>query len=254
LEVFFVFSKIVALALKPLSWLVFLAVWAALTRQEARRRRLLRWLCGLALFFTNPWAASKAAEAWEIGQRTAASVDPPCEVGILLGGYAESSAVAPADQLVLSQAGNRLHTAHWLYRTGKIRRILLSGGSGRVIGHARNEADAARQHLLQLGVPDSALLVENRSRNTRENALFSKQLLDSLYAAPPRCLLISSAWHLRRASRHFERVGLPCTPFGCDFYAERSNGNPLRWFEPDWKALLKWDCLIKEWIGFLVAT
>lgn len=88
------------------------------------------------------------------------------------------------------------------------------------------------------------------SRNTRENALYSKQLVDRT-APGSRCLFITSAWYTRRVKACFHKAGLICEAFGTDFLTEKSNGNGWNWLEPDWKALMKWELLIKEWGGWL---
>jgi len=113
------------------------------------------------------------------------------------------------------------------------------------------EAPLVRDYLLQVGVPDSAIWVEDRSRNTLENAAFSKAIVDQRMPGAT-CLLITSGWHMPRALPCFERIGLHCAPFGTDFLAETSGGNPFKWIEPSWYALMKWELLTKEWIGYVV--
>jgi uncharacterized SAM-binding protein YcdF (DUF218 family) len=246
---FFILSKIAALFLKPLNLIGIAALTALFTKRMRLRKIALRSAFAMFLLFTNPWLISVLSGWWEMGQHPLSDLAQPYEAGILLGGYTESLVAAPEGIPTFSRSGNRLNTALLLYQTGKIRHLLLSGGSGRIIGTERVEASETRQYLLQLGVPDSAIWIDDRSRNTRENALYSKMLVDSL-APGSRCLLISSAWHLRRASACFERAGLHCDVFGADFFEENSAGNPLHWLEPDWKAVMKWECMIKEWIGW----
>ncbi|MCA0237998.1 MAG: YdcF family protein [Bacteroidetes bacterium] len=247
----FVLSKIVGLFLKPLNLIVLTLLLAYLTKRPRLRRRALRVALALFLVFSNPWLISVLCGWWETGQKSPSSISEPYEAGIVLGGYMETRVAAPEGVPTFSRSGNRLSAALLLYQTGKVRHLLLSGGSGRLIGHESIEAHEARAYLLKLGVPDTAIWVEDRSRNTRENALYSKMIVDSL-APGARCLLISSAWHLRRADLCFQRAGLPCDLFGTDFFEEKSQGNPLRWLEPDWKALMKWECMMKEWVGSLV--
>jgi len=247
---FFILSKLLAFALKPLNWLALLAVFSLLTKNPRWRKRSVTALIITLLFFSNPWLVNQLARIWETGKRSPDTIIEPYDVGILLGGYVNFNADAPPGVLTFHQAGNRLTTTLMLYQTGKIRRILLSGGDGRLIGSDRPEAAVARTFLVQCGVPDSAIWIENNSRNTHENALFSKQMVDSL-APGGRCLLITSAWHIRRAEACFDKTGLDCDAFGMDFLAEKSNGNWLNWLEPDWKALLKWELLLKEWVGWL---
>lgn len=247
---FFILSKILAFLLKPLNWLVILALFSLFAKNKTWKKKSVFALIITLLVFSNPWLINQIACAWETGKRSPDSISQPYDVGILLGGYANFNAESPPGLLTFHLAGNRLTATLMLYKTGKIRRILLSGGAGRLVGKVPPESAAVRDFLLQCGVHDSAILVENNSRNTRENALFSKNLLDSI-APDSRCLLVTSAWHMRRAEACFDKIGLTCDPFGTDFLTETSNGNWLKWLEPDWKALLKWELLIKEWIGWL---
>jgi uncharacterized SAM-binding protein YcdF (DUF218 family) len=94
--------------------------------------------------------------------------------------------------------------------------------------------------------------VEPDSRNTAENAVFSKHLLDSIMPSSSRRLLITSAWHLPRASLCFQQAGLSCDLFGADYISENRRANWAKWLEPDWEALLKWEILVKEWVGYAV--
>lgn len=245
---FFILSKLLVFILKPLTLLVLLAIYALWTKNRGHQRRALISLLVVLFLMTNPWLVSQCASAWEIGRVRPQDIRQPYEVGILLGGYVDFEANAPDSVLAVSR-GNRLLTALALYKTGKVRHLLLSGGSGRMLGRVSPEADVAAAYLRQVGVPDSAILVENNSRNTYENARYSKAVLDSLLPNAP-CLLITSAWHLRRAKACFVKAGIDCQPFGTDYFSEKTNGNVFRWLEPDWEAIMKWECLLKEWVGW----
>lgn len=249
---FFILSKIAGLVLKPLTLMLAAGMIALFTKRPRLRKIAAR--TGIALFVicTNPWLISVLSGWWETGRSNPAEISQPYEAGIVLGGYSELLIASPPGLTTFSRSANRLSTALLLYQTGKIRHILLSGGSGRIIGTEKVEAQEVRKYLLQVGVPDSVIWVEARSRNTKENAYYSKGMLDSL-APQQRCLLITSAWHMRRAQGHFQKAGLPFDTFGTDYFEEKSQGNLLRWLEPDWKALMKWECLIKEWVGYLVS-
>ncbi len=247
---FFALSKLLVFLLKPLLMIGLLAIYGLWTKNELRRRRALIAVIAMFLLFTNPWLVNQCARAWEIGQVRPQDIQQPYEVGILLGGYVDFTIDAPDGMLSL-QRGDRLFTSITLFKTGKIKRLLLSGGSGRLIGTEPVEAEVVRNYLHQLGVPDSVILMDNQSRNTYENAQYSKVLLDSL-APGASCLLITSAWHMRRAKACFVKAGIDFQPFSTDYFSMKTNGNVLRWIEPDWEALMKWEILIKEWVGWVV--
>lgn len=248
---FFILSKVVGILLKPLTLMLLAGLIAVFSKRPRWRRIATKTGIGMFLVFTNPWLISVLSGWWEMGKHSPADITQPYEVGIVLGGYMETLCATPEGLPTFSRSGNRLSAALLLYQTGKVRHLLLTGGSGRIIGNEPIEALEARRYLVQVGVPESAIWVEDRSRNTRENALYSKMMVDSLTPGAS-CLLITSAWHMRRASASFQRAGLPCAAFGTDFFEEQSQGNPFRWLEPDWKALMKWECMIKEWVGWVV--
>ena len=248
---FFILSKIRGLLLKPLNIMAITALIALFARKPALKRRAAVFTIVLLLFFSNPWIINELARRWETGQVDPGSIHQPFDAGILLGGYTEMDPLQPAGMVTFSRSANRLTATLMLYQTGKIRHILLSGGSGKLLGAEDSEAPVARWYLQQAGVPDSAIWVEDRSRNTWENAVFSKKIIDSL-APGSRCLLISSAWHLPRAKACFDAAGLTCDAFGTDFFAEQDLGNPYRWLQPQWEALMKWEYLLKEWVGYVM--
>ena len=85
-----------------------------------------------------------------------------------------------------------------LYRAGRAPLLLLSGGSG--------EAAAMRALAIEAGVPEGALLCEDTSRNTAENAANSARLLRERGLG--RVVLVSHRAHLLRARLLFRRTGV----------------------------------------------
>lgn len=247
---FFLFSKLLAIFLKPLNIILFIGIVALFTREKQRKMRRFRWMLYGLLIFSNPWVINGLAERWETARYSPEDIQYPYDIGILLGGYSHVNQQVPKGQVAFFLS-DRLTTTLQLYKMGKIKKILLSGGSGRIIGKETSEAPMVRDYLVQIGVPDSVILVDDRSRNTVENAEYSKKIIDSVQPGA-HCLIITSAWHMRRAQPCFERVGIACAPFGTDFLSETSGGNPFKWLEPKWSALMKWEMLLKEWIGYVV--
>ncbi|MCB1842042.1 MAG: YdcF family protein, partial [Halioglobus sp.] len=112
----------------------------------------------------------------------------------------------------LNQHADRLVHAAELYKADKAPVILLSGGAPRGDKH---EAGQMRDVLRVMGVPAKAMLLETQSRNTAENAQFSGQLLRDRDLQ--RVLLVTSAFHMRRAERLFRAEGLQVIPAPTDF-------------------------------------
>ena len=248
---FFLLSKLLDFVLLPTVWLVLLALAALLTRRpERRRRRRLWWLLALLLLLTNPALVNEALLAWELPPVALAAV-LPADAAVLLTGVANGEK-SPHDRVYLNRGADRFTNALWLYRAGKVRRIVISGGSGAVLAHGGGTEAAGLRTLLRLSaVPDSVLLVEDRSRNTHENAQFTKQLL-AQHPDIKSLVLVTSAFHERRALGCFRRVGLRPQSFPADYRSTDRQLTPDYWLLPDADALGRWSLLLHELAGYAV--
>lgn len=90
-----------------------------------------------------------------------------------------------------------------LYRSGRARHLLMSG---RGLRSSPSEASLMRQAALAAGIPESAVLIEDRSLNTLDNARFSKPIIEE--RGWTRVLVVSDGYHLRRALYTFRRFGV----------------------------------------------
>lgn len=219
-----------------------------------------RWLVLLALIWlwlwSTPWAAGQLAASLERQQplRTAEQT-APADVILLLGGALGPTIPGWRAQTNLTAAGDRLVFARDLYAAGKAPRILYSGGS--FSGQRPVEAEDGALLLQRWGVPAAALVVEARSRTTRENALYSLPLLRELGAR--RVLLLSSGWHLPRALLNFraaaQREGLDIEfiPAACDPVEISEGSFPGMAWLPNSEALNVSRMLFKEYLGLLHA-
>lgn len=130
--------------------------------------------------------------------------EPTAPAMVVLAGTMEASdAMRPWPNL--GPAADRVWHASRLYAAGKAAVVLLSGGSD-MLAASQAESLGMRQLMLDLGVPAAALLTEERSRNTRENAAMSAKLLRE--RGIQKILLVTSALHMRRAVKLFEQQGL----------------------------------------------
>ena len=134
-----------------------------------------------------------------------------------------------------------------LYRAGKAPLVIPSG---------HGEAESSVPLLRDLGVPRRAIRVENAARNTEENAVLTRRLLDEARGGatnrPARVLLVTSAWHMRRAMQQFARAGVEAIPAATDHEALQIRGRPLTvWhFFPREENLYRNSVLWKEIAGY----
>lgn len=246
---FFLLSKILSYLIQPVM-IVSLLLLASLLVREKQWRRFLRLTgIGLLFFFSNSFIANEVVSLWELPGKPFAEMKS-YEVAIVLTGVAVNKSSGPADRTYYSLGADRVvHTAH-LYRLGLIKKVILSGGIGKILEKSEPEALQLKRSLVVMGVPDSVIYTDSSSDNTYENAVESKQLVDSLGIPINECLLVTSAFHMRRARACFVKAGMDIDYFTCDFRSVPRSFTPDVLFVPKLEGLLIWQKLLKEWVGF----
>jgi uncharacterized SAM-binding protein YcdF (DUF218 family) len=168
---------------------------------------------------------------------------------IVLGGAISPDVSTARDEAALNEAGERLTVAAELARRYPAARILFSGGSGALIYDEGAEAAFAARILEDLGIPRARIVLEDRSRNTVENARFSKALAQP--KPGERWLLVTSAHHMPRAVGVFRKAGFPVEAYPVD-WRTRGASDMLRPFATLGDGLRRSDTAVREWIGLAV--
>lgn len=246
---FFILSKILEFLLLPLTWILGLLILSFCIKKEHLRRKLMALAIGIALFFTNPFIVSRTLNWWETDPYNSAIITQPYDVAIVLGGslrYFDDHTQRP----VYSMSVDRLLQGIALYKQGKVRKILLSGGSGMVFSPEEKESVVLEKVLLQSGIPAADILIENESRNTYENAVNSAKMLNASHPNG-RFLLVTSAFHMRRSLACFRKTRLQIDAFPVDEKAGIRPLTPDNTIVPDAQCLVNWDMLFHEWFGMI---
>jgi uncharacterized SAM-binding protein YcdF (DUF218 family) len=241
---FFYLSKILAFLISPFSWVVFFLLLGIFAKDTQRKKRSLITSVVLLLFFSNSFILDEFIHAWEI-EVVKYGEEKPHDIGIVLGGGVTYDAISR--RVKYGNNMQRYTDAIDLYKRGIIKKILVSSGSGSLV-YDWKEADWIQKMYVQFGVAQEDVWVENRSRNTAENAQFSKQMLDSLNFQGT-AYLITSATHMRRSMACFSRAGIKTDPYSVNKMTGKRVFYPDHLFLPNAYALVKWDALIHEWIG-----
>ncbi len=205
---------------------------------------------GLLLIFTNEVIVNELLGRWEPPPVPINSITTPYDAAIVLGGVTTQD-MALNDRVYLNKGADRILHAMQLYKEGKVKYILVSGASGSMVEVPTTEAENMRRLLLTCGVPDSVIIIESKSHNTRENAAFSAKILNSKFNQG-KFLLVTSAFHMRRAKACFDKTGLVVDTFPTDFYVTSRNYPFTKYIIPDHHALTKWSILMKEVAGMAV--
>jgi uncharacterized SAM-binding protein YcdF (DUF218 family) len=126
--------------------------------------------------------------------------DPQGETLVVLAGSS-----ADADMIGASTYWRCLY-AVMVYREGGVRRIITSGGGPPGLLPV---AELMRDYLEGNGVPRGTVVVEPRATSTRESALFLRPILQGISG---RVVLLSSDYHMFRATRAFRKAGIDVLP------------------------------------------
>jgi len=127
---------------------------------------------------------------------------------------------------------------------------LISSGSGNLFNPDSREALIVQKYLLEIGIPSRDILVESESRNTRQNAVNSAEILNKSYPNG-KFILVTSGYHIPRAEKCFKKLGIDVTLYGVDHYAGFRKYSLRNILLPKTYALFKWDLLIHEWVGMV---
>ena len=198
-------------------------------------------------FFSNGFIVNRLVSLWEVDGVKYNELDR-YENGIVLSGMFEYN--KDLDRLSARRGADRIWQAIQLYRKNKIKKIIITGDTGYVLKKGLHEASQLKEDLITMGIPEEDLLIETVSRNTHENAHYTKLLIDQMGLSKKNNLLITSSTHMRRAQACFIKEGLYCHAYTTDHYNIHANPISLLEFIPNHNAFIMWDKLIKEWVGY----
>jgi len=246
---FFILSKILAYLIMPLTVICCLFILSALVKRQALKNKLFYIGLSLLLLLSNDFMANEVALRWEVPITPFRELSKNYAWGILLTGVTKTEE-GFHDRVFFNRGADRVTHAVQLYKIGRIKRILVSGGSGRLFATDRKEADDVAEALILMGVPDSSIVKESNSRNTHESAEAVRKILEGT-TKPSECLLITSAYHMRRSSACFAKVGWRMDCFSTDFISHRRKYSIGGLLLPSTEALDNWQLMIKEWVGIV---
>ena len=244
---FFILSKTVAFLAMPLTVVIVLLMLSAFWKNPRWKKRFFWSGLGLLFFFCNDFIANECMRAWEIDTKAFEEMRPH-QLGIVLTG-ATIPLLEPADRVYFHRGADRVTHTVQLYKLGLIKKILVSGGTGSIKDVDEPEADKFKSAMIMMGIPQEDILIENQTRNTYESAVVVSKMLDSMQFKSEDCLLITSAFHMRRSLACYRKANLDIEPFTTDFYAHPRFFYPDVLLVPSIDALMLWHKLFKEWLG-----
>lgn len=244
---FFILSKLLYFIVSPLIWIILVAISVFLSRNRQKQKRRFVIMLTLLLIFSNPFIINRVMRSWEVKSLRISDLQSTYDIAVLLGGamrYYNSE----TERLVYGSSVDRMLASAELYHAGKVRKILISGGSGSMVFREMREAPYLAQALIAAGVSEQDLILENNSRNTHENAIESAAIINEHYPGA-RVLLVTSAYHMRRSVACFEKQGLQVAAFPTDQHSGLQLYTPDKLLIPGTDNMLTWEKLLHEWLG-----
>jgi len=240
-------NKILPLLLLPLGFTLLCLLAGLLLRN--RFFVLLGML--VLLVFSMPLVSDFLMRSVEVGTgRMALNRVGKADAIVVLSGMIVTVEGAPLGEW--GDAVDRFDGGIELFKAGKAPLLLFTRGQVPWQPDAVPEGELLAKRALLLGVPQSAILLTGKVGNTAEEAVAARVALGiAKKGAPKRILLVTSAYHLRRALYLFERAGFDVTPFPVDYHANETCGLTALRFLPNAEALAESERALREVIGLL---
>ena len=226
-----------------------------------RYPRRATWAIALALFIlffsSNPTISNRLVSTLE-WRYFPPDPMPTAEAIVVLGG-ATVPALAPRPWVEVSERGDRILYAARLYRQQRAPKLILSGGRVSWRGdssdvYRSSEASDMREFALAMNVPESAMILEGNSLNTRQNAVNVQRILQQ--ESIETVLLVTSALHMPRAVAIFQKLGIDVIPAPTDYLVSTEKRGGITWqgqilsLIPETRAIDHFTQALKEYIGF----
>jgi len=251
---FFALSKIIDFILLPICWIFILLLIAYLTKSQKLRNRSLVSVIVILTLFSNPWFVNRLYLFYEQPTISLLPNEHYTWAIVLGGGMIRPSDEDQTDKINVGETADRFIQPILLYKAGKIKKILITGGNtsiGKIKVDKGHETDDVKQLMIAMGVNPKDIYMETKARNTRENATYSAQLLKN-YIKSEEVLLITSAIHMPRSIRCFEKAGFKVKAYPVDKKGSKNESGLLDLITPSDQNLSRTSQLIREISGLII--
>ncbi|WP_136619013.1 MULTISPECIES: YdcF family protein [Mesorhizobium] len=247
---FFYLSKIFWFFIQPLNLAIFLLLAGLLAAVVGRRRLAVTGsVLAFLILALSAWTSLGAMMLNPLEERFARPPQPEKVDGIVvLGGGFEGAINLVRGGYELNSGGDRMVETAILARRFPAAKVIVSGGTGELFLEGEGDAATAPRLLTALGVTADRLILENKSRNTYENAVFTKELVTP--KPGETWLLVTSAFHMPRAKALFDKAGFATVPWPVDYRTSGKEGIGLFRDNPA-DSLQATTIAIREWIGLI---
>jgi uncharacterized SAM-binding protein YcdF (DUF218 family) len=233
--------------------LLTIFAFAGTTALFANYARLGRnWLAGVATAYFlcgyGPLGAILIRPLEDWFPLPSGEMSPPTGI-IVLGGALQAEKTNSRGIAILSEGGGRLTQTAILAHRYPDAEVVFTGTTGELMDSQADEAHDAEKFLTELGVASGRFQLETHSRNTDENAQFTRDLVKP--KADERWLLVTSAAHLPRAVGAFRHAGFQVIPYPTDYRTKGRLSDFWTFHTEPLEGLGDVDTALHEWLGLL---
>ena len=241
-------SKLLPLFILPLGLSFCILFFGLRTKSIKYIKAVVILLWPFSIGFTSHLLWKWIEYPWErIKAKNASTAD----VIVVLSGGSHLQTKGP-DKLFEWTTSDRFLSGIKLFKEKKAPKLLFTGGASPYITDPQNEGSLSRFKAMQLGIPSESIATTRRVFNTKDEAIATRHRLSS-DSSTTKILLVTSAFHMHRAKKEFERQGFIVYPFPVAFQVSTRRimadwENPYNWF-PNAQSLAKSSEALREIIG-----
>ncbi|PSH63102.1 MULTISPECIES: YdcF family protein [Phyllobacterium] len=249
---FFYLSKIFWFFAQPLNFSILLMGLTFIALIFAwRRTAMLTAACAFLILGLGAWTSLGAILMHPLEDRFQRPASLPERVDgiVVLGGGFEAGINLVRGGYELNSSGDRFVEAAILGARHPEAKVVVTGGAGTIILEGEADGTTAPKLLTRLGIGPERLILESQSRNTYENAVFTKEIVN---AKPGETwLLVTSAFHMPRSVGLFRKAGFDVVPWPSDY---RTSGRETIGIAQDnpQDSLQNTSMALREWMGLFV--
>ncbi len=246
---FFVISKILAHLIYPLFQILLLSILALCFYRKPRIAKTCIVLALLLILLLGTYPVPNGMMRLLESRYKTVSPPPQADAVVVLTGMVILP-LSNFDKIEFNDSVERILAGIHLMKEGYAKKLIITGGSGDLFDQKKSEARLLKQFSIDFGIAEENILIETASRNTYENAVNTKVLLEEHGIA--RIILVTSASHLPRAMGCFEKLGIRPVPYGVDYHSRSNPRYDIFTIIPKIGALEHASAAIHEYVGLLI--
>ncbi|NLW30275.1 MAG: YdcF family protein [Fibrobacter sp.] len=243
--------KFIALPLYPLGLVLVFGIAGIIATFYKKKYALIFWSVSLIILsvFSSPFVSNLLARGLERKYISTDSLPRDCSAIVVLGGGGKPM-IPPRLYPEIGEAGDRIIHGARLYKAGYAKRVITTGGPVGAVRKYMSEGEHNAILLKEIGVDSVSIVMEKLAKNTYEHAPYIEKILDSLQL-PKKIILITSASHMLRSVKVFEKKEFEVFPAPVDYISSDYILNTVLDFFPKANALMESTRSIHEYYGIL---